>query len=959
MTGLAPSNAHDVLRVLVVEDSAPDAELLAAMLEIELPTATVTVARSLAEAHRLLTPEIDAVITDLSLPDAEGLRAPAALRAATASAAVLVMTGRSERATGLAAMAAGADDYLVKGAHDSRAIATAVLYAVQRRRLERHTRRLEGLALSLLEAMEAPTCAVDAQGTIVAVNRAWNDFAPSLAADNVPVGVGDSYFAVSDRTRFADPSSQVAVRTGLLRLLHGQAERFQWDYAVPMADEQRWFSLRVNRLPETEGAVLTHVDVTAAKRTEQELAHQTLHDPLTNLPNRTLLNDRLTQALAWAARRELEVGVAFLDLDQFKRVNDSLGHHAGDALLVAAADRLRSRLRADDTLARFAGDEFVVVWPGLAHAGEAESLAARLRAAFDEPFVLDGTTITVSSSVGIAVGAAPQTADELLLAADMAMYDAKGRGRGRTGVYTRELRESAESRLRIEAELRDALVRKEFVLDFQPVVDLHLGIVRGVEALVRWEHPEGRRMPDSFIPVAEYSGLIVPLGAWVLQEACRQGAAWSANGLELDIAVNLSMRQISHPDLLPTIREALRASGLSAQRLLLEVTESAMLEDAEAAQVVLAQMADLGVQLAIDDFGTGYSSLLYLKRYPIGALKIDRSFVAGMGSNPDDDAIVTSVVSLARAVGSVCIAEGVETDAQHQALRALGCDYAQGYLFGRPVPGSLIPDAVRDCERRLAQPSAPSGRGDVEVTPGVDATVLDRIQDLHAAGASLHTIAAALNREGAPSPHALRWHSAAVAQVIAGTYRPARRRPSFPSLPRQRGASRHAIDVFNDGHVLSARLADRLQLALASHEAVLIVATPQRRALLAAALTGRGVDIAALTEEGRYLACDAQAVLSRISVDGYLSARLFRDVVPPCIESAVDRFGHVHVYAEMVSLLWEQGLVTSALDLEALWDQLAARLPVSLVCGYPRSALDVHGTDHEHRTVLSTHGELE
>ncbi len=277
------------------------------------------------------------------------------------------------------------------------------------------------------------------------------------------------------------------------------------------------------------------------------------------------------------------------------------------------------------------------------------------------------------------------------------MYDAKSHGRGLTRLFTEELRRGVADRMRIEAELLQGLDRGEFVLHYQPVVDLAAGLVTGVEALVRWNHPDGPRMPDSFIPVAEATGIIVPLGDWVLAEACRQGAAWAAQGLDLRIAVNFSARQIAHPRILDTIRRTLEQSGMAAERLWVEVTESAVLEDAELARTVCDRISDLGAAVAIDDFGTGYSSLLYLKRYPAAALKADRQFVAGLGLHHDDDAIVASVIGLAHAVGAVCVAEGVETYAQCAALVALDCDYAQGYLFSRPVPADDIRDAIRRC----------------------------------------------------------------------------------------------------------------------------------------------------------------------------------------------------------------------------------------------------------------------
>jgi EAL domain-containing protein (putative c-di-GMP-specific phosphodiesterase class I) len=325
---------------------------------------------------------------------------------------------------------------------------------------------------------------------------------------------------------------------------------------------------------------------------------------------------------------------------------------------------------------------------------------------------------------------------------------------------------------RVELELRRALDDGEFVLHYQPVADLRTGRVWGVEALVRWEHPDGFRMPDTFVPDAEDCGLIVPLGAWVLEQACQQGAAWAAAGLDLQIAVNLSARQVSHPGLLRALAGALNRSGLDPWRLTLEVTESAMLEDADLALTTLLKVREMGVTLAMDDFGTGYSSLLFLKQYPLQVVKIDRAFVAGLGRAHDDDAIVTSVISLARAIGASSIAEGVESMAQLRTLRAEGCLYAQGFLLSEAVPADDLPAALERCTAALTDPAGMAPRRSRRRRPqpgkqGMDPTVLARIGELHASGASLHTIAAALNREQPHRPGGLRWHSAAVAELIA------------------------------------------------------------------------------------------------------------------------------------------------------------------------------------------------
>ena len=689
------------LRILLIEDSRADADLLLDILSDELPDAVVEVSATLAEAVPLLAQPLDIAITDLALPDAQGLEALSAILAARPDIAVVVMTGRHDRELALQALAEGAEDYLVKGLQDARGVATAVLFAAERRGAEHRTHRYERLALSLLDAMESSTCAVDRNGTIIAVNKAWRDFAAANGGDADRTGVGMSYFDVCAAATGTDVAFAEEVAIGLSRLLAGELTRFEADYPCHSPTDERWASVRVNALPES-GAVLSHIDMSTMKKAELALAHLTLHDALTNLPNRQLLNDRVGQALAMTERSDRNVAVAFLDIDQFKRINDSLGHAAGDDLLREVAERLRRQLRPGDTIARFSGDEFVVVWPSIGLAAEAKLLADRVMLALAPPFRLKDRTVTVTASIGVAVGRSPQQVDDLLLDADAAMYYAKSHGRGLTRLFTDELRQGVAARMRVEAELWEALDRGEFVLHYQPVIDLSAGKVVGVEALVRWNHPNGLRMPDTFIPVAEATGIIIPLGGWVLREACRQGAEWAAEGVHLNMAVNFSTRQIGHPDVMETIERELGRSRLPAAKLWVEVTESAVLEDAELAKLVTNRITGLGASVAIDDFGTGYSSLLYLKRYPAAALKVDREFVAGLGVHEDDGAIVASVIGLAHAVGAVCVAEGVETFEQYDALIAMKCDLAQGYLFSRPVPADSVRRAVQECHRLLS-----------------------------------------------------------------------------------------------------------------------------------------------------------------------------------------------------------------------------------------------------------------
>jgi diguanylate cyclase (GGDEF)-like protein len=441
------------------------------------------------------------------------------------------------------------------------------------------------------------------------------------------------------------------------------------------------------------GSVVTFKDITERKALEEQLQHQAFHDPLTDLPNRALFLDRLEHALTRADRLETKVAVLFTDLDNFKVINDSLGHKTGDRLLIAVAERLKTCLRPDDTVARLGGDEFTVLLEGVAGVSNAAEVAERIAEELQPPFVLDGQEVFVTTSTGIAVSSSAQEQPaDLLRHADLAMYQAKSKGKACCEVFEPRMSIDALERLELESELRRALGREEFRVYYQPEILLESGEIVGLEALVRWEHPErGQLLPQEFLSIAEESNLILAIGRWVLREACNQLRTWQEqypSTAPLVMGVNLSTREFFQPSL---IADILRETGVDPQALQLEITEGAVAYNhAENANNTLRDLKALGVQLAIDDFGMGYSSLSYLKRFPVNVLKIDRSFVGELGKDLKDTKIVAAIIHLARALDLKVIAEGVETAEQAEQLRKMGCDMAQGYYFSEPLPSEAV-----------------------------------------------------------------------------------------------------------------------------------------------------------------------------------------------------------------------------------------------------------------------------
>jgi diguanylate cyclase (GGDEF)-like protein/PAS domain S-box-containing protein len=436
------------------------------------------------------------------------------------------------------------------------------------------------------------------------------------------------------------------------------------------------------------------LDVSDRKRMENELERLALFDPLTGLPNRALFADRLRQVLGRPGRRST-TAVYFIDVDRFKRINDSLGHAAGDDVLREMARRLRAVLRPEDTVARFGGDEFTILCESVGGVLEAVGVADRLQRPLREPLRAGGAELRLSASVGVALAEPGDSVDgeRLIEDADAAMYRAKERGGARTELFDTAMRERAVEALRVEQELQRALERGELRLFYQPAVDLSSGAVVGAEALVRWQHPQrGLLTPDQFLPIAEETGLIVPVGAWVVDEACRRLARWRdrAESSALHLSVNLGARELTHPDAVTSVLGAVRRSGVDPEALTIEVTEGTAMADGDTGFRALRDLSGEGLRVAIDDFGTGYSSLDQLRRMPVDVVKVDRSFVQRMSDDPTDRELVAAVIGMGRALNLLVVAEGIETPEQAATLRELGCGYGQGFLYAKPLPPEAL-----------------------------------------------------------------------------------------------------------------------------------------------------------------------------------------------------------------------------------------------------------------------------
>jgi diguanylate cyclase (GGDEF)-like protein/PAS domain S-box-containing protein len=670
--------------------------------------------RTLAEGcRRLRNKGIWAVFLNLRVDDCEGLSAFDKVQGTRPGVPTLVLGGRRDTALSIRALKRGAKDYLLEGHIDCYSLSRAVRNMRERERAEDNLFTEKARARIALDSIGDAVLSTDIQGKVSYLNpvaekmTGWSKDAASgrPLSEVFKIISGITRKPVPDPMELAVAKGEtVVLRTNCILIRRDGVESAIEDSAAPIYD----------RSGEITGAVIVFHDVSLSRAMVGEMKHLAEHDVLTNLPNRMLLKDRITRAIATARRNGTQIAVLFLDLDQFKRVNDSLGHAAADRLLQSVAARLVSNVRDTDTVSRLGGDEFVVLLSEIKHASDAGHMARKMLAAMTVGHDIDGHSVAVTASIGISTFPEDgEDAEVLMQNADTAMYQAKETGRDNCQFFKREMNLRAIKRQSLEAGLREALKSNQFILHYQPKIDLATGSISGAEALLRWVHPiSGLIPPLEFLPIAEDCGLILPIGRWVLKEACRQAQDWVNAGLRaVPVAVNVSSLEFRSQGFLENIRGILRETGLDPRYLELELTETVLMQHAESTLSVLSVLKSIGVRLALDDFGTGYSSLSYLKRFPIDCLKIDQSFVRDITSGTDDVPIVRAVITMAKSLRQRVVGEGVETEDQMCFLQAHGCDEGQGYFLSKPLAAALFAKLLKpEVGSSITKPRLKSGR---------------------------------------------------------------------------------------------------------------------------------------------------------------------------------------------------------------------------------------------------------
>jgi diguanylate cyclase (GGDEF)-like protein/PAS domain S-box-containing protein len=645
-----------------------------------------------------------AVMVDLVLPDAQGIEIFDRLYAAVPQIPILVLSSIADESLGKLAVQRGAQDYLLKNLLNGYLLPKTLAGMIDRvSNTEALFDEKERAQVTLNSIGDAVLC-TNAAGQVTFLNVVAERLTGWPRAEAVGHPLEEIFRIVDGDTRVTaeNPMARatrenktVGLTPNCVLIRRDGIETAIEDSAAPIHD----------RRGQVTGAVMVFHDVSTARAQAARMAHLAHHDPLTDLPNRILLSERLDQAITLAQRHNKTLALLYLDLDRFKHVNDSLGHAVGDHLLKAVARRLVECVRASDTVSRQGGDEFVVLLSELGHVEDATACAEKILQAIQLPYLIEADEIHTTASIGIAVYPTDGNAPEALLQnSDLAMYEAKERGRNNSQFYRMDLNSEATERQSLSSSLRHAIQRDEFMLYYQPIIDLATGVAARAEALLRWRHPSrGVISPTQFISIAEESGLIVPIGRWVLREGCRQAKAWQDAGPSpIRLAVNISAVELRSKDFVAGVKAILAETQFDPQCLELELTETFLMQDSKSTVAVLQALKELGLRLALDDFGTGYSSLSYMRRFPIDTLKIDRSFVRNLSTDAEDASIVSAVINMGRSLHLGVVAEGVETQEQLTFLQEYNCPEAQGYYFSHPLTASRFAALLRRNQRREA-----------------------------------------------------------------------------------------------------------------------------------------------------------------------------------------------------------------------------------------------------------------
>jgi diguanylate cyclase (GGDEF)-like protein/PAS domain S-box-containing protein len=686
-------------KILLIEsDEAPANEVRAALAEAGSGSFEVEWVRKLSEGlERLSGKGIDAVLLELSLPDSQGIVTFDKVFAAAPDVPILILGGNASEALAIEAVGRGAQDHLPLNHLDSYSLTRALRNAIERKAIEDALYDEKERALVTLNSIGDAVLCTDVSGNITYLNFVAETMTGWRREEATGKPLAEVFRIIDGTTRKSarDPMEMaveqnrtVGLTVNCVLIRRDGFESAIEDSAAPIHD----------RAGLVTGAVIVFHDVSAARAMSLQMTHAAQHDVVTNLPNRLLLNDRITQAIALARRQKKTIAVLFLDLDRFKYINDSLGHATGDQVIQSVAKRLLACVRASDTISRQGGDEFAILLSEIANPEDAAKCATHMLLSLSEPHSIGGQDLRIVGSIGISVYPEDgEDAETLIRNADTAMYHAKECGRNNFQFFKLEMSLKAVERQSLEGSLRCALERKEFLLHYQPKVNLHTGAITGVEALIRWQQPDrGLLQPSQFVSIAEDCGVIVQIGRWVLREACRQARAWQEAGLPpLPMAVNVSAVEFSDNGFVAGVRAILSETGLESRYLELELTESVLMEDAESMAAVLQELKAMGVHLAVDDFGTRYSSLSYLRRFPFDALKIDQSFVNQISSDPDESAMVSAIINMGKSLKHMVIAEGIETQQQSAYLKAHSCEEGQGFLFSPPLPATEFADFLQ------------------------------------------------------------------------------------------------------------------------------------------------------------------------------------------------------------------------------------------------------------------------